>query len=48
DESAQRAIGPNCLATRGLLLRDAQMPEAPQLSFPFDGATRHPSCAARN
>ncbi|MCI63983.1 hypothetical protein A2U01_0085240 [Trifolium medium] len=35
-------------ATRGLLLRGAQMPEAPQLSFPFDGATRRPSCAARN
>ncbi|MCI80138.1 hypothetical protein A2U01_0101409, partial [Trifolium medium] len=28
--------------TRGPLLRGAQMQEAPQLSFPFVGATRHP------
>ncbi|MCI92473.1 hypothetical protein A2U01_0113769, partial [Trifolium medium] len=30
-------------ATRGPLLRGVQMPEAPQLSFPFAGATHH-SC----
>ncbi|MCI84573.1 hypothetical protein A2U01_0105851 [Trifolium medium] len=35
-------------ATRGPLQRGAQMPKAPELSFPFDGATRQPSCAARN
>ncbi|MCI64294.1 hypothetical protein A2U01_0085552 [Trifolium medium] len=29
-------------ATRGPLLRGAQVAEAPQLSFPFAGATRHP------